>query len=229
MVEKEYVASSGSMPDKGTNSLVEMSHKIDNGAPPVRDADQGVVRRCQKGDIEAFGLLVEKYQKKMLNVAYRVVGDYQEACEVTQEAFLSAYRGINKFREEASFSTWMTGILINQARSRRKQIKTRSRYEGRSLDESVETEEGSVLPEPSSGDLPVVEQMEKKDIQAAVQDCIRSLEPEYREVLVLRDLQEYSYEGIRDILKIPEGTVKSRLFRAREILKERLKKRIGGR
>ena len=69
--------------------------------------------------------------------------------------------------------------------------------------------------------------MEKKDIQAAVQDCIGSLDPEYREVVVLRDIQEYSYEEIRDILRIPDGTVKSRLFRAREILKERLKRRVG--
>jgi RNA polymerase sigma-70 factor, ECF subfamily len=208
--------------------LAEMSHKIDDDGLPVRDVDHEVVFRCRKGDIEAFGLLVEKYQKKMLNVAYRMIGDYQEACEVTQEAFLSAYRGIKKFREEASFSTWMTGILLNQARSRLKQINTRSRYEGRSLDDPVKTEEGSVRQDPPSGDLSAVEQMEKKDIQAAVQDCIRSLEPEYREVLVLRDIQEFSYEEMRDILKIPDGTVKSRLFRAREILKERLKKRIGG-
>jgi len=208
--------------------VAEMSYKIDNRDPPVRDGDHEIVFRCQKGDIDAFGVLVEKYQKKMLNVAYRMIGDYHEACEVTQEAFLSAYRAIKKFREEASFSTWMTGILLNQARNRLKQIKTRWRYEGRSLNDPVETEEGPVLREPPSGEMSVVEQMEKKDIQSAVQDCIRSLDPEYREVLVLRDIQEFSYEEIRAILNIPDGTVKSRLFRAREILKERLKKRIGG-
>jgi len=204
-----------------------MSHNIDDPNRPAREADFEIVARCRKGNIEAFGTLVEKYQKKMLNVAYRMVGDYQEACEVTQEAFLSAYRAIKKFRGEASFSTWMTGIVLNQARNRLKQIKTRSQYEGRSLNEPVETAEGSVSQDPPSGELNAAEQMEKKDAETAVRDCIRSLDPEFREVLVLRDIQEYSYEEIRDILKIPEGTVKSRLFRAREILKERLKRHAG--
>jgi RNA polymerase sigma-70 factor, ECF subfamily len=209
--------------------VTEMSHKTDTRSFPARDTDHEAVSRCQRGEVEAFGILVEKHQKKMLNVAYRMIGDYQEACEVTQEAFLSAYRAIKKFREEASFSTWMTGILLNHARNRLKQMKTRSRFEGRSLNDPVETEEGSVLPEPSSGEMSVVEEMEKKDIQTAVQDCIRSLEPEYREVLVLRDIQEFSYQEIRDILNLPDGTVKSRLFRAREILKERLQRRMGDR
>jgi RNA polymerase sigma-70 factor, ECF subfamily len=212
---------------EGTNSVAEMSHNIDDPGRPAREADSAVVAKCREGDIEAFGILVEKYQKKMLNIAYRMIGDYQEACEVTQEAFLSAFRAIKKFRGEASFSTWMTGIVLNQARSRVKQIKTRSRFEDRSLNDPVKTGEGSVLPDPPSGEMPMVAQMEKKDIQEAVQDCIRSLDPEYREVLVLRDIQEFSYEEIRDILKIPEGTVKSRLFRAREIFKERLKRRMG--
>lgn len=207
--------------------MMEMSHNIDDPNRPAREADFEIVARCRKGDIEAFGSLVEKYQKKMLNVAYRMVGDYQEACEVTQEAFLSAYRAIKKFRGEASFSTWMTGIVLNQARNRLKQIKTRSRYEGRSLNDPVETEEGSVLQDPPSGELSADEQMEKRDMETAVRDCIGSLDPEFREVLVLRDLQEFSYEEIGDILKIPEGTVKSRLFRAREIFRERLKRRAG--
>jgi len=205
-----------------------MSHNsIEDQNRPARDVDFAIVSRCQKGDTGAFGVLVEKYQKKMLNIAYRMIGDYQESCEITQEAFLSAYRAIKKFRGEASFATWITGIVLNQARTRLKQIRTRSQYEGRSLDDPVETEEGSILQEPPSGDISLVEQMERKDIQTAVQECIHSLDPEYREVLVLRDIQEFSYEEIRDILKIPEGTVKSRLFRAREIFKDRLKRRVG--
>ncbi len=208
--------------------MTEMSHNnINDQSRPAQDMDFEIVSKCWKGDIEAFGTLVEKYQKRMLNVAYRMIGDYQEACEVTQEAFLSAYRAIKKFRGEASFSTWMTGIVLNQTRNRLKQIKTRSRYEGRSLNDPVRTEGASVLADPPSTEMSAVEQMEKKDMQMAVQDCIRSLDPEYREVLVLCDIQEFSYEEIHDILKIPEGTVKSRLFRAREILKERLKGRVG--
>jgi len=207
--------------------VTKRSHNIDDPNRPAREVDFEIVARCRKGDIEAFGTLVEKYQKKMLNIAYRMIGDYQEACEATQEAFLSAYRAIKKFRGEASFSTWMTGILLNQAKNRLKQIKTRSQYESRSLNDPMKTEEGSVLLDPPSGEPTADEQMEKKDMETAIRDCIRSLDPEFREVLVLRDMQEFSYEEIRDILRIPEGTVKSRLFRARETLRDRLKRHAG--
>jgi RNA polymerase sigma-70 factor (ECF subfamily) len=190
--------------------------------------DREIVARCQEGDVQAFGGLVEKYQKKMLNTAYRMIGDYEEACEITQEAFLSAYRAIRKFRGEAAFSTWMTGIVLNQTRTRLKQRKTRSRYEGVSLNDPVETSEGPIPREVASEDCSAADQVEKKETARMVQDCINALGPEFREVLVLREVQGYSYEEIRDILNLPDGTVKSRLFRAREILKETLRKRMGG-
>jgi RNA polymerase sigma-70 factor (ECF subfamily) len=215
--------------ETGTNSLAGMSHLIENESRPAGDVDREIVARCQKGDVQAFGALVEKYQKKMLNVAYRMIGDYQEACEITQEAFLSAYRAIKKFRGEAAFSTWMTGIVLNQARNRLKQMKTRSRYESGSLNDPVGTPEGPIPREVASEDCSAAEQFEKKETARMVQDCISALDPEFREVLVLREVQGYSYEEIRDILSVPDGTVKSRLFRAREILKGILEKRMGGR
>ena len=205
-----------------------MSHHIESGSRPAEDVDRVIVARCQKGDVQAFESLVEKYQKKMLNTAYRMIGDYQDACEVTQEAFLSAYRGIKKFRGEATFTTWMTGIVLNQARNRLKQMKTRSRYESVSLDVPVESPEGMITREVASEDCSASEQLEKKDTARMIQDCINDLDPEFREVVVLREIQGYSYDEIRGILDLPEGTVKSRLFRAREILKGILKKRMGG-
>ena len=206
-----------------------MSHLIENESRPAGDVDREFVARCQKGDVQAFGALVEKYQKKMLNTAYRMIGDYQEACEITQEAFLSAYRAIKKFRGEAAFSTWMTGIVLNQARNRLKQMKTRSHYESVSLNDPVGTPEGPIPREVASEDCSAAEQFERKDTARMVQDCISALDPEFREVLVLREVQGYSYGEIRDILSVPDGTVKSRLFRAREILKGILEKRMGGR
>ena len=206
-----------------------MSHLIENENPPAGDVDRAIVAECQMGDVQAFGILVEKYQKKMLNTAYRMIGDYQEACEVTQEAFLSAYRAIKKFRGEAAFSTWMTGIVLNQARNRMKQMKNRSRHETVSLDEPVMTPEGLISREAAAEDCSAAEQVEKKETARMVQDCINALDPEFREVVVLREIQGYSYEEIRDILNLPDGTVKSRLFRAREVLKETLKKRMGRR
>jgi RNA polymerase sigma-70 factor, ECF subfamily len=186
------------------------------------DEDETYVLLCQKGDTDAFEVLVERHQKRMLNHAYRMLGDYDEACEVVQEAFLSAYRAVRSFRRESTFSTWLYGIVVNHARNRVKQSQNRLRHETRSIDDPVEMECGSVSRQvPDCGES-VADDFEKKEVERKVQECIESLEVEYREVLVLRDIQGFSYEEIGDMLKLPEGTVKSRLFRARAALKELL-------
>ena len=204
-----------------------MSNRVDERNRVVVDEDAKFVIACQKGDVDAFEVLVEKYQKKMLNIAYRMTGDYEEASDVVQEAFLSSYRTIKKFRGEAKFSTWLYTITVNHAKNRLKQMQSRSRHEAVSIDDPVESQDGPYTVEPASGETPIVEQLEKKEIQEKVQQCISSLDEEQREVLVLRDIQGFSYEEISDILKLPDGTVKSRLFRARDAMKLCLKKVIG--
>jgi len=191
------------------------------------DEDVKAVLLCQKGDTDAFEVLVERHQKRMLNVAYRMLGDYEEACDVVQDAFLAAYRAIGSFRREARFSTWFYGIVVNHARNRIKQAQGRLRHETRSIDDPVEFKERSLQREvPDCGES-AVEQLEKKEIEARVQECIRTLETEYREVLVLRDIQGFSYDEIGELLKLPDGTVKSRLFRARAAMKDCLVKVLG--
>ena len=192
-----------------------------------QDDDNHYVSLCQGGDTNAFQVLVERYQKKMLNIAYRITGDYEEACETVQEAFLSAFKAIKKFRGEAAFSTWLTGITMNHARNRLKKIRSHSHHEGVSIDDPIETETGQIFYDHPSQEEPFIEQLEKKELQAKVQECIGTLDDEFREVLVLRDMQEFSYDEMHAILNIPEGTIKSRLFRAREALKNCLKKVIG--
>ena len=103
----------------------------------IVDDDAGFVARCRQGDTEAFTHLVRRHQKKMLNIAYRMIGDYDEACDVVQESFLSAFRAIGKFRGEARFSTWLCGIVLNHSRSHIKQRVARSRHEGASLDDPL--------------------------------------------------------------------------------------------
>ena len=191
------------------------------------DEDLEFVTLCQRGDVDAFGPLVEKHQKKMLNIAYRMMGDYEAASEVVQDAFLHAYKAIRKFRGEARFSTWLCRIVINLSKNRIKQMKTRLEREGVSLDAPTETEDGHVPHDPPAQEPSALEEMERKEVQTAVQVCINALDDDYREVLVLRDIQGLSYEEIGEILKIPGGTVKSRLFRARDALKEGLKKALG--
>ena len=204
-----------------------MSNRMEERAQRPADDDSLLVFSCQKGEIDAFEALVEKYQKRMLNVAYRMIGDTDEACEVVQDAFLSAYRSIKKFRGEARFSTWMTSIVMNLSRNRRKQIRTRGAREVYSIDNPLKTEEGSLSLNPPDQNPSVLEKLEQKEAEARVQGCINGLDSEYREVLVLRDIQGFSYQEIRDILKIPDGTVKSRLFRARDAVKDCLKKVLG--
>lgn len=191
------------------------------------DEDADAVLRCQRGDADAFEVLVERHQKRMLNVAYRMLGDYDEACDVVQEAFLAAWRAIRSFRREAKFSTWLYGIVVNHARNRLKKVQALSRRETASIDDPLEPDAGRLRKDvPDCGDR-ADERLEKKEIEARVQHCIGTLETEFREVLVLRDIQGFSYEEIGGMLKLPEGTVKSRLFRARAVLKDCLVKVLG--
>jgi RNA polymerase sigma-70 factor (ECF subfamily) len=191
------------------------------------DEDMKAVLMCQKGDTDAFEVLVERHQKRMLNVAYRMLGDYDEACDVVQEAFLAAYRAIRSFRREAKFSTWLYGIVVNHARNRIKQAQGRLRHETGSIDDPVELKDSWQQREvPDCGES-AIEMLEKKEIEVRVQECIGTLETEYREVLVLRDIQGFSYEEIGGMLNLADGTVKSRLYRARAVLKDCLVKVLG--
>ena len=191
------------------------------------DEDDEAVSRCKQGDLNAYEELVDKYQKKMLNISYRMVGSYEDACEIVQDAFVSAYKSIRGFEGKSRFSTWLYTIVVNLSRNRLKQLRTRSHHEGLSMDEPVLREDGILHLEVASDDPPVDERLEQKELQRKVQDCVRALDEEYREVVVLRDINGFSYGEIRDMLRIPEGTVKSRLSRAREALKDCLKKVLG--
>jgi len=188
------------------------------------DEDSDSVSLCKKGDIDAFEFLVKKHQKRMLNIAFRMIGNYEEACEVVQDAFVSAHKNIRKFEEKARFSTWLCTIVMNLSKNRIKQLRVRGYHEGFSMDEPVLTEDDQMKRTPALDEPSILERLEKKEIQQKVQGCIDSLESEFKEVLVLRDMQGFPYDEISGMLKIPEGTVKSRLFRARSVLRECLRK-----
>jgi RNA polymerase sigma-70 factor (ECF subfamily) len=211
----------------GGDILPEIPEPVDAKNRNIEDDDAGFVARCRRGDTDAFSNLVRRHQKKMINTAYRMIGDYEEACDVVQEAFLSAYRAIGNFRGDSRFSTWLCGIVLNHARNHLTQKAARLRREAVSLDDPVKTQNGSLLNEPRSREESIVERIEKRERDAKVQECIGFLDGEQKEVLVLRDIQGYSYEEIGAMLKLPEGTVKSRLFRARSALKDGLLRVFG--
>lgn len=211
---------------RGTKALLWMSNIIDN-KKATSDDDFEYVVLCQKGNTDAFEVLVERHQRKMLNIAYRMMGNYDEACDITQEAFLAAYKSIKKFKAEAKFSTWLYRIIVNYSKNRLKQLRSIAKREGVSIDNFGEIKTEGALCQSAANNTNPGTQMEQQEKEAQVQKCIKSLDEEYREILVLRDIQGLSYEEIKNILKIPEGTVKSRLSRARNALKDCLVKVIG--
>ena len=212
---------------KGTNPIPELSYTKEVAGIVTADDDSQLVLSSQEGNLDAFEQLVVKHQKKMLNVAFRLINDYDEACEVVQDTFISAYKSIKNFRGEAKFTTWLTSITVNLSKNRIKHMKSRLGRVTFSLDEPLLANGGQFAIDLPSKEPSALDKLEKRDIQNKVQSCIQALKPEFREVLILRDMQDISYEDIGSILKVREGTVKSRLFRAREMVKDCLKRVIG--
>ncbi len=191
------------------------------------DEDADVVLSVKRGNVDEFEKLVRKYQKVAFNISYRITGSYEDACEVVQDAFLSGYRNLDGFRGTSKFSTWLCSIVINLSRNRTARIKAENRREKFSLDDPVETDAGSAEREIASGEPSAADRLEREEVRKKVQDCIGRLDPDCREIIVLRDIQGFSYCEMAGMLRIAEGTVKSRLFRARDAVRECLKRGMG--
>jgi len=175
-------------------------------------ADAECVRRVQQGDTDSFEVLVRRHQKAIFNLVYRLLGNYDEAAEVAQEVFLSAFKSIHQFRGEANFSTWLYRIGLNHASTRRKSLNS-AQQRHIPLDGTEVIADGAVDP---------AKNVEHKEIQQRVQQALNSLDPEDARIVLLRDLQDIPYEDVAEMLDIPVGTVKSRLHRARQALKTSL-------
>jgi RNA polymerase sigma-70 factor (ECF subfamily) len=183
-----------------------------------------VIENCKAGDEKAFSEIVLQRQKKVFNIAYRMLGNSEEAKDLAQEVFISVFQSIKNLKEEIKFDAWLTQITLNHCRNRWKYLKRRQYFTSDSLDDSVETEDGSVpgvLFDPSDNPETV---FEKKMIQESIQRGLLKLKEDQRELLVLRDLQGFSYEEMGETLGLPEGTIKSKLHRARMELKEILER-----
>jgi RNA polymerase sigma-70 factor, ECF subfamily len=212
---------------EGTKSVDRLSHTEEKELRPLVDEDAQYVSLCKQGEPQAFEVLVRRHQKKMFNIAYRMTGNYDDASDIVQESFLSAYKAIKTFRGEAKFSTWLYGIVVNYSRNRVRQTSGKAYREPVSIDQD-RTYGDDVRPiDPASGDMPVIDRLIQKETQEKVQQCIDGLDKDHREVLVLRDIQGFSYEEITLMLGLPDGTVKSRLSRARGAIKESFKKVFG--
>lgn len=180
-----------------------------------------LIERCQKGDREAFNELVEQYQSQVINIAYGMLSDREDAYDAAQETFVKIYRNIGGFKGKSSLSTWIYRIVANVCND---MLRKRQRSAVVvSMNSTVSDEDDREMD--ITDDAPTPEELlELSEEQRAVRIAISELSAEHREIITFSDIEQLSYEEISDILKCPIGTVKSRLNRARSALKKKLLK-----
>jgi RNA polymerase sigma-70 factor (ECF subfamily) len=186
--------------------------------------DQLLVERVQKGDKRAFDLLIQKYQHRIISLETRYVSDSAEAQDVAQEAFIKAYRAIGRFRGDSAFYTWLYRIAINTAKN---WIVARNRRPPSSDIDAADAEQYGMSSKLKETSTPENELL-REEIERTVYDTIAGLPEDLRTAIMLREMDGMSYEEIAVTMECPIGTVRSRIFRAREAIDEKLNPLIGG-
>jgi RNA polymerase sigma-70 factor (ECF subfamily) len=189
-----------------------------------REIDQQLVERAQHGDKHAFELLVAKYQRKLARLLSRFIRDAAEIEDVTQEAFIKAYRALPAFRGDSAFYTWLYRIGINTAKNYLVAMGRRAPTTTEFDSEEAETfEDGDQLRDVNTPENELI----SKEIGRTVNQTLLELPEELRTAITLREIEGLSYEDIATIMNCPIGTVRSRIFRAREAIAERLRPMLG--
>lgn len=186
----------------------------------MSEQDASIIRSVLRGDLDAFAALVKRHESAIVNYIYWIVLNEQDAMDVSQEVFLKVYLSLDKYNPEFKFSTWLYAIAKNAAIDFLRRSNT-----GWMVELDAQPEEQSRSEPIQLADTKVVSAEEvlfQKELGKKVEAALNGLPLQYREVLVLRHLEDLSYEEISGLLKLPLGTVKNRLFRARDFLKERL-------
>lgn len=195
--------------------ILQSSHSIGMSITNIASTsaeldDAALVDASRAGDQNAFAILVQRHQRRVFTLVFRMLQQYEEANEVTQDAFFAAWQGLSSFRGDARFSTWLYRIAYNCAL---KQLEQRKRDY---------TLQAAMQEMQMNDDERIGAEIEAHDRQAFVREHLATLPAKYRVVLILRHLQEMTYEEMAEILTMPIGTIKTHLFRARNLLKERL-------
>ncbi|MFN8095163.1 MAG: sigma-70 family RNA polymerase sigma factor [Vicinamibacteria bacterium] len=179
-------------------------------------SDEELIEACRDGETSAFDVLVDRWEDKIRGAAWRVLGSEEEARDVAQEAFLKAYRGLDGFKREARFSSWLYQIALNLCRDRLRRRKTRAAVSLEELEAS-----GPVLVEPRPG---AHEMAVRNDLAGAVRRAISGLPEEQREVVILKEYEGLTFLEIAQALDVPISTVKTRLYRGLGQLRVRLER-----
>ncbi|MBV1916031.1 MAG: RNA polymerase sigma factor RpoE [Pseudomonadales bacterium] len=177
------------------------------------DVDQQLVERVQKGDKHAFDMLVLKYQGRVMSMVTRLVRDHHEAQDIVQEAFIKAYRALPRFRGDSAFYTWLYRIAMNTAKNHLVSKGRRPAIGG------VELEEAEVVGIPKLQDIDSPErQLLRDELEQVINHAIKTLPDDLKTAITLREFDGLSYEEIAHVMDCPVGTVRSRIFRAREAI-----------
>lgn len=195
-------------------------------APDELEAE--LIERLAARDERAFNVLVQTYGARVSTLVFRMLGNRAEAEDLTQEVFVQVFKAIGSFRGEAKLSTWIYRIAVNLCNNRSKYLRVRHAGEQEPLEALAER---VPLGQGQRANVAHIarpdEAMAGKQVERIVQDAIRQLDPAFRECLILRDVEELSYEEIEQITGLRTGTVKSRIFRGRAQLKELVERRLG--
>jgi RNA polymerase sigma-70 factor (ECF subfamily) len=186
--------------------------------------DQLLVERVQKGDKQAFDLLINKYQHRIISLVARYVSDQTEAQDVAQEAFIKAYRAIDRFRGDSAFYTWLYRIAINTAKN---WLVARKRRPPATDIDAADAEQYDMESRLKEQGTPENELM-REEIKRTVFDTIAELPDDLRTAIMLREMEGMSYEDIAITMDCPIGTVRSRIFRAREAIDQKLRPLVEG-
>jgi RNA polymerase sigma-70 factor (ECF subfamily) len=194
------------------------------------DADALLVERVKSGDMRAFEMLVVKYQRRIERLIARMVRDVDLVPDIAQETFIRAYRAIPQFRGESAFYTWLYRIAVNTAKKALVELKRDPLVSESTYMSSVEDgeETSRVENELSDGATPDAV-LASKEVAATVNAAIEALSEDLRQAITLREIEGLSYEEIADVMNCPIGTVRSRIFRAREAIAQRLRPLLGTR
>jgi len=189
---------------------------------PARERQ--LVRRLRERDERAFRELVAEHRDKVFNLTLRMLGNRAEAEDLAQEVFITVFKNIDGFREEAKLSTWLYRVTVNHCKNRIKYLARRHDRDRDPLDEKTETAATTALPEkPAARPDRAVEGAQ---LERVIQDAIASLDDDHRVVVVLRDVEDLSIDEICEITGLPDGTVKSRLHRARLVLRKKVARHL---
>ena len=172
----------------------------------VNSRDHALIERCRKGDRKALEALVGEYERPVYNAAYRILGNPEDAADATQAAFLKAFENLDRYDPQYKFFSWIYRIAVNESINQLKRIR-----------KQLPLDEGEIADDPGPDD-----EFDAGKLSREIQEGLMSLSEDYRTVIVLRHFSDCSYRQISEILEIPEKTVKSRLYSARQLMKDQL-------